>query len=84
VTLAIVEVDKSPHDSASILSKSTYWWALSYIKHPNDFPSLPHILNPAHFDSLQAAWQVEAKQPNPKFYKAALKAFGWKLFITGK
>jgi hypothetical protein len=52
-----MEVGKTPYDSASILTKPTYWWALSYIKHPNDFPSLPSTLDPAHFDSLLAAWK---------------------------
>jgi ABC-type multidrug transport system fused ATPase/permease subunit len=78
-----MEVGKTPYDSASVLSKLFYWWARQYIKHPNDFPSLPKALDPAQFDSLQAAWHDEAKRANPKLYKAALKAFGWRLFTTG-
>jgi ABC-type multidrug transport system fused ATPase/permease subunit len=78
-----MEIGKTPYDSASILSKLSYWWARQYIKHPKDFSSLPKILDPVQFDSLQAAWQDEAKRPNPKFYKAVLKTFGCRLFITG-
>lgn len=78
-----MKVGETPYDSASFISRLVFWWCRHYIKNPKEPSGLPRILDPANFSLLKEAWAEEAKKPNPVFYKAMGKAFGWRFFWTG-